>query len=328
MSHALGQHSKPSNTQAPKIVNALKKLFILLRSQTGHDFSQYKPSTIHRRIERRMAVHQIETMDNYITYAQQTPTEVEALSRDLLIGVTNFFRDPPAFTAIEKTVIPKLFTNKPAGGVIRVWTPGCATGEESYSLSILLAERQEFMKQNFKVQVFATDIDSQAIATARAGLYPASITSDLSPERLARFFSPEPDNSAYRIHKGIRDMLVFSEQNVIKDPPFSKLDMISCRNLLIYMGGDLQKKLIPLFHYALNPGGILFLGTSETVGDFTNLFDTLDRKLKIYQRKEDFHPMALGRFLPPMTATGLALSPMPLPKKRLSASRWAILSPN
>ena len=160
------------------------------------------------------------------------------------------------------------------------------------------------------MQVFATDIDSQAIATARAGLYPASIAADISPERLARFFTAEPDGSAYRIHKGIRDMLVFSEQDVIKDPPFSKLDLISCRNLLIYMGGDLQKKLIPLFHYALNPGGFLFLGTSETVGEFGDLFATLDRKSKLYQRKEDFHGAqraALGRFLPPMTAMDAAL---------------------
>ena len=166
------------------------------------------------------------------------------------------------------------------------------------------------MKQSFKVQVFATDIDSQAIATARAGLYPASIAADISPERLARFFTAEPDGSAYRIHKGIRDMLVFSEQDVIKDPPFSKLDLISCRNLLIYMGGDLQKKLIPLFHYALNPGGFLFLGTSETVGEFGDLFAALDRKAKLYQRKEDFHGAqraALGRFLPPMTAMDVAV---------------------
>ena len=165
----------------------------------------------------------------------------------------------------------------------------------------------EALKQSFKVQVFATDIDSQAIEQARAGLYPASIAADISPERLARFFAQEPDGSAYRIHKSIRDMLVFSEQDVIKDPPFSKLDLISCRNLLIYMGGELQKKLIPLFHYALNPGGLLFLGTSETVGEFADLFATLDRKSKLYQRKEDVHGAqrpALGRFLPPMTEDG------------------------
>ena len=310
VAHAFGKPPRPATAPAPKAENALKKIFILLRAQTGHDFSQYKPSTIHRRIERRMAVHQIETMDGYVKYLQQTPAEVEALFRDLLIGVTSFFRDPEAFKALEEQVIPKLFAGKPAGAVIRVWSPGCSTGEEAYSIAILLQERMEALKQSFKVQVFATDIDSQAIATARAGLYPASIAADISPERLARFFTAEPDGSAYRIHKGIRDMLVFSEQDVIKDPPFSKLDLISCRNLLIYMGGDLQKKLIPLFHYALNPGGFLFLGTSETVGEFGDLFAALDRKSKLYQRKEDIHGAqraALGRFLPPVTALDAAL---------------------
>jgi len=310
VAHAFGKPPRPPTVPAPKAENALKKIFILLRAQTGHDFSQYKPSTLHRRIERRLAVHQIETLDGYVKYLQQTPAEVDALFRDLLIGVTHFFRDPEAFQALEEQVIPKLFAGKPADAVIRVWSPGCSTGEEAYSLAILLAERQEAMKQSVKVQVFATDIDRQAIATARAGLYPASIAADLSPERLARFFTAEPDGSAYRIHKGIRDLLVFSEQDVIKDPPFSKLDLISCRNLLIYMDGALQKKLIPRFHYALNPGGFLFLGTSETVGECDDLFAALDRKLKLYQRKEDSYSAqraAQGRFLPPMTALAAAL---------------------
>ena len=324
--HAFGKPpSRAASPPAPKAENELKKIFILLRAQTGHDFSQYKPSTIHRRIERRMAVHQIKTMDGYVKYLQQAAAEVEALFRDLLIGVTNFFRDPGAFRAIEEQIIPKLFSGKLEDGVVRVWVPGCSTGEEAYSLAILLAEHQEAMKQTFKVQVFATDIDSQAIATARVGLYPASIAADITSERLARFFAIESDGSAYRIHKGIRDMLVFSEQNVIKDPPFSKLDLISCRNLLIYLGGDLQKKIIPLFHYALNPGGFLFLGTSETVGEFMDLFAVVDRKLKLYHRREDVHSVqraVLGRFLPPMTAieaaTPLATEKQPgLKKMRL-----------
>ena len=228
----------------------------------------------------------------------------------MLIGVTNFFRDPAAFTIIEEQIIPKLFAGKDADYVIRIWAPGCSTGEEAYSLAILLAERQEAMKRSFKVQVFATDIDSQAIATARAGLYPASISADVSQVRLKRFFSIESDGNAYRIHKSIRDMLVFSEQNIIKDPPSSKLDMISCRNLLIYMGGDLQKKIMPLFHYALNPGCFLFLGTSETVGEFDDLFAAHDRKQKIYQRKDDFHSAGratLARFLPALSAIDVAL---------------------
>lgn len=308
--HAFGKPPRLVAAPEPKADNALKKIFILLRAQTGHDFSQYKPSTIYRRIERRMAVHQIQTMDGYVKYLQQMPAEVEALFRDLLIGVTSFFRDPEAFKALEEQIIPKLFADKPASAVIRVWSPGCSTGEEAYSLAILLAERQKTIKQCFKVQVFATDIDSKALAHARAGLYPASIAADIPPERLARFFTAEPDGNAYRIHKDIRDLLVFSEQNVIKDPPFSKLDLISCRNLLIYMGGDLQKKLIPLFHYALNRDGFLFLGTSETVGEFNNLFSALDRKLKLYQSKEDIRSAqraAPNRLPPPMPATDVTL---------------------
>ncbi|WP_094228708.1 chemotaxis protein CheB [Methanolobus psychrotolerans] len=289
VAHAFGKPPRPATAPVPRIENALKKIFILLRAQTGHDFSQYKPSTIQRRIERRMAVHQIDTLEEYLKYFQQTPIEVEALFGDMLIGVTNFFRDPEAFKVLEELVIPKLFAGKPAEGTIRVWSSGCSTGEEAYSLAIMLDEHQETLKKIFKVQVFATDIDSRAIATARAGIYPSSIATDLSPERLARFFVAEPGGGAYRIHKSIRDMLVFSEQNVIKDPPFSKLDLISCRNLLIYMNGDLQKKLIPLFHYALNSGGFLFLGTSESVGDFGDLFSVLNRKSKLFQRKDDFH---------------------------------------
>ncbi len=310
VNHAFGSAPPSDTSQLHKTENLLKKIFILLRSQSGHDFSLYKPSTIHRRIDRRMAVHQIETIEGYVKYLQQTPGEVDALFHDLLIGVTNFFRDPEAFKMLETQAIPGLFAGKHTGDVVRVWSPGCSTGEEAYSLGIQLIECMETLKKSYTVQVFATDIDSRAIAAARAGLYPASIAADITPERLARFFTAEPGGSAYRIHKGIRDMLVFSEQDVIKDPPFSKLDLISCRNLLIYMGGDLQKKLIPLFHYALNPGGILFLGTSETVGDFVDLFTARDRKLKLYQRKDNFQGAqraALGRFLPPLTAMGAAL---------------------
>jgi two-component system CheB/CheR fusion protein len=305
VARAFGRPPRPSTVPPPpsSAENALKKIYVLLRAQTGHDFSEYKPSTIHRRIDRRMAVHQIETIEGYLKFLQQTPAEVEALFRDLLIGVTNFFRDPEAFKALEAQVVPKLFAGKPSGAVIRVWSQGCSTGEEAYSLAILLQEHLEVLKRGYKVQVFATDIDSRAIAAARMGLYSASIAADVSPERLARFFAAEPDGSAYRVHKGIRDILVFSEQDVVKDPPFSKLDLISCRNVLIYMGGHLQKKIIPLLHYALNPGGFLFLGTSETVGDFGDLFTALDRKLKLYQRKEDFRGMQrprLGHLLPPM----------------------------
>lgn len=302
--HAFGQTRVPVSVDTPKSESALKKIFVLLRAQTGHDFSQYKPSTINRRVERRMAVHQIDALESYVRFLQQTSTEVEALFRDLLIGVTNFFRDPDAFKVLEDQIIPKLFEDKPAGSAVRVWCTGCSTGEEAYSIAILLQERMESLKQHFTVQLFATDIDSRAIAIARSGLYPANIAADISPERLARFFSAEADGSAYRVHKGIRDMLVFSEQDVIKDPPFSRLDLITCRNLLIYMNVVLQKKLIPLFHYALRHGGVLFLGTSEGVGEFSESFTVLDRKAKLYQRKENVHARERGsiaHILPPLT---------------------------
>jgi two-component system, chemotaxis family, CheB/CheR fusion protein len=308
--HAFGKLPRMAPVDDSKAENALKKIFIILRTQTGHDFSLYKQGTINRRVERRMAVHQIDSIAAYIKYLQQNSVEVEALFRDLLIGVTNFFRDPEAMRALEEQAIPKLFAHKPAGSVVRVWVPGCSTGEEAYSIAILLVERLETLKQNYTLQVFATDIDRQAIASARTGIYPASIAADISPERMARFFTVEADGNAFRIHKGIRDLLIFSEQDVIKDPPFSKLDLISCRNLMIYMGAQLQRKLISVFHYALNPDGILFLGTSEGVGEFNELFSEMDRKAKLYNRKEDAHSLhlaAMGRFNPALTAMDAAL---------------------
>lgn len=282
----------------------MKTIFTLLRHQTGHDFSNYKQSTVQRRIERRMLAQQVNTLDNYVTLLQHTASEVEALFRDLLIGVTQFFRDPQAFRALELEVIPQLFENKQANGLIRTWTTGCSTGEEAYSLAILLVERMEALNANVKLQLFASDVDSRAIATARGGLYPASIAADISAERLARFFTLEANGSAYRIHKSIRDLLVFSEQDVIKDPPFSRLDLLTCRNLMIYMGPELQKKLIPLFHYALKPGGWLFLGSSEGVGEFDTLFSTLEGNAKIYRHKVDLQgqqKLLLSRALAPMT---------------------------
>jgi two-component system CheB/CheR fusion protein len=303
----------PIHTDRPVLINegALKKIFVLLRTHIGHDFSQYKPSTIHRRIERRMSVHQIALIEDYMRYLQQTPSEVDALFHDLLIGVTNFFRDPEAFAALQEQVIPQLFVGKPTlGGVVRIWVAGCSTGEEAYSMAILLQEHMEAIKQSYTVQVFATDIDTRAIAIARNGLYPVGIAADVSPLRLARFFTAEPEARGYRIHKSIRDMLVFSEQDLIKDPPFSKLDLISCRNLLIYLNAELQKRLMPLFHYALNPQGMLFLGTSEGIGDFLTLFGALDRKAKLFQRKPSDLGLPHGspsRFLPSQSALDAAL---------------------
>lgn len=267
----------------PKHVNNLQKIFLLLRDQTGHDFSHYKPSSIDRRITRRMTIQQIDDIEEYVRYLLNSPSEVEALFHDLLIGVTNFFRDPKAFDMLEEKVIPRLFEGKPANSVIRAWSCGCSSGEEPYSLAILLQERLETLGNPYTVQIFATDIDTRAIATARAGLYPMSIAADITPQRLEKFFALEPDGKHYRIVKKIRDMIIFSEQDVIKDPPFSNLDLISCRNLLIYFSSVLQKKVIPLFHYALNAKGILLLGASEGIGEFHNLFTCLDEKSKLYE---------------------------------------------
>ncbi|MBK8578507.1 MAG: PAS domain-containing protein [Candidatus Accumulibacter sp.] len=325
VAHAFGEHSALIAEQTPSNENALKKIFILLRAQTGHDLSQYKTNTINRRIVRRMALHQIESIEDYVRYLQKSPAEVDALFRDLLIGVTSFFRDPQAFQALEEQVIPQIFDNHPPGSVIRVWSTGCSTGEEAYSIAILLQERMEALKQGWTLQVFASDIDRHAIAAARAAVYPASIAADISPQRLARFFTAEADGSAYRINKSIRDLLVFSEHDLLRDPPFSRLDLISCRNLLIYLGAELQKSIIPLFHYALNPSGMLFLGTSESVGNFFDLFSVLDRKAKIYQRQEDFagkQYAALRRFLPTRTVLSRSSakgdSPVRLPLREVA----------
>ena len=286
--------------------NLLKKIFVVLRGHSGHDFSQYKPSTVNRRLVRRMAVNQIDSLEGYLKLLQRIPAEVDALFQDLLIGVTNFFRDPEAFQNLAEQIVPSMLDRKEPGSPIRIWSVGCSTGEEPYSVAMVLSEQLETRKLGSPVQIFATDIDPRAIAHARAGAYPAGIAADLTPARLARFFSSDP-GPGYRIRKGIRDMIIFSEQDVVRDPPFSKLDLIVCRNVLIYLGPELQRKLIPLFHYALNPGGILFLGTSESVGEFGDLFSVVDRKAKFFQRREHVagaHRTPLGRFLPPPAAEG------------------------
>ncbi len=284
---------------------ALLSLFVMLRARTSHDFSQYKRNTILRRVERRMAVHQIARVDEYARFCQQTPTEVTALFRDLLIGVTQFFRDPAVFEALAGQVIARIVEGKEPGSVVRVWVPGCSTGEEAYSIAMLFQERLDAEKKSLKVQMFATDIDGHAIEVARGGSYPAAIAADVSPERLARFFVKDADGASYRVQKGLRDTLVFSEHDIIKDPPFSRLDLISCRNLLIYLGAELQRRLIPLFHYALCAGGYLLLGTSESVGEFADLFTVVDRESKLYQNRETLraaHPSYKGGFVLPLPA--------------------------
>ncbi len=271
--------------------DALQKIFIILRSRTGHDFSLYKMNTICRRIERRMNLHHIEDITDYLRYLQESEREANILFKELLIGVTNFFRDPEAFKAL-RNLLSSLLESKPDNDTLRVWVAGCSSGEEAYSIAILLLECMDERQCRLNVQIFATDIDQDAIALARAGLYPSSIRADVGPERLQRHFIKEDDDQ-YRINKSIREMLVFAQQNIIKDPPFTKLDLLVCRNLLIYLGPELQSKLMPIFHYSLNPDGILFLGSSESVGQNTDLFIPEHKKWKIFRRKltgNSFHP--------------------------------------
>lgn len=312
----VARHIGPSPAQpssdSRQAQGAMKKVLVVLRDRTHHDFSQYKQSTVTRRVERRMAVHQLKSLADYVRYLQDEPAEADALLGDLLIGVTSFFRDTEPFAALREQGIAHLFDDKPAGSTIRVWVAGCSTGEEAYSIAILLQEQIQTLNQQFTIQLFATDVDRRAIEVARAGFYPPNIAADVSAERLARFFVEAPTDGSFRVNKVLRDMLVFSEQDVIKDPPFSKLDLISCRNMLIYMGPELQQKLIPLFHYALNPNGVLFLGTSESVGDFGDLFAGLDRKSKLYRRKE----VTLGtRHAPIVNFSPTVKGPVPRPAK-------------
>jgi len=296
--HPFTREAEKAPEEEPSATNLLQKILILVRSRTGNDFSQYKHSTIIRRIERRIAVHEIANMSDYLRYLQKYPEELDTLFKELVIGVTNFFRDREAFECLKKKVIPSLFEDKTSdSSVLRVWVPGCSTGEEAYSLGILLQEHMEQTKREIKVQIFATDIDNSAIETARAGTYPHGIGVDVRPERLRRFFNKH--DNAYQVKKSIRDMIVFAVQNVITDPPFSKLDLISCRNLLIYMGSELQKRLLPIFHYSLHKNGFMFLGTSETVGEFSDLFEPVDRKWKIFRRRETEAPGAIALELTP-----------------------------
>lgn len=269
-----------------KSVGAIEKVFILLRSHTGSDFSLYKKSTLLRRIERRMGLHQIDSLIHYVRFLRENPREIDMLFRELLIGVTNFFRDPSAWDALKTEVLPGLLSARPAGSIVRAWVPGCSTGEEAYSLAMVFKEAMEPFKgaKNIGLQIFATDLDRDAIEKARLGFYPDNIVADVTPERLRRFFMQE--ERGYRVSKEIRETVVFAPQNVISDPPFTKLDILSCRNLLIYLSSELQKKLIPLFHYSLSPAGVLFLGSAETVGSFSSLFFNVDAKSRIYRRLE------------------------------------------
>ena len=264
--------------------SALSKIVILLRSHTGADFSQYKKTTLYRRIERRMGVHAIDRIADYVQLLRENPQERELLFRELLIGVTGFFRDPAVWEALKTLALPPLLESLPPRTSLRAWVPACSTGEEAYSLAIVLKEALDALQpeQPVSVQIYATDLDAEAIEAARRGIYAKKVAADVSTERLARFFIAEP--RGYRVTQEIREQVIFAPQNLLSDPPFTKLDILLCRNLLIYFTSEVQKKLVPLFHYSLNPGGILLLGSAETIGGFSDLFAPIDGKARLFRR--------------------------------------------
>ena len=311
---------EPSPSRWPE--GAMKKIFAILRARVGHDFSKYKRKTVVRRLERRMAVNEVALLNDYVRFLQSNTTEGQALFEDLLIGVTGFFRDPEAYQELQQRAIPLLFADKEPGASIRVWVPGCSAGEEAYSIAILLEEQMAALKHSYKVQVFATDLDQAAIERARAGVFPESIAGEVSTERLARHFAPEQSSHELRVNKNIRSMVIFSEHDVLKDPPFSRLDLISCRNLLIYLETEAQAQLFRLFHYALRPGGFLFLGSSETAAGAADLFAGADRKSKLYVRKDDAPGVRvpMQHFVPRWAVAPTGSGPLP-PGKGVGVSR-------
>jgi two-component system CheB/CheR fusion protein len=261
----------------------IDKIIILLREMSGHDFSSYKKNTLFRRIERRKSIHQIDKIQNYVRFLQENPKEIEILFRELLIGVTSFFRDTAVWDELKETVLPKLIEEMPHDHVIRAWTPACSTGEEAYSLAMIFKETMAKLNlhKNLSLQIFATDLDHDAINKARKGFFPSNITAEVSPDRIRNFFTKEADG--FRVNNTIREMIVFAPQNVIKDPPFTKIDILTCRNMLIYMESDLQKKILDLFNYSLNNGGIMVLGTAESLGQLHDSFEEINPKLKIFR---------------------------------------------
>ncbi len=300
---------KPEKMVSEQTVNYLQKIVILVRNQTGLDFSQYKQSTLVRRIDRRMNLHQINRISEYIHYLQENPAEIQILQKEFLIGVTSFFREPEAFKSLKEKAVPEIFKNMTSDQTVRVWVPACSTGEEAYSIAIILKEYMDEVKSDIKAQIFATDVDREAIEVARTGVYPENIAIDVSPERLSRFFIKNSDS--YNVNKEIREMVVFAPQNVISDPPFLRIDLISCRNLMIYLTPDVQKKLLLILHYSLNQDGFLFLGSSETVGDFTDLYSPADKKWKLFKRKGERTPLL------PATGAILAATRIEIPQAEM-----------
>jgi two-component system CheB/CheR fusion protein len=285
--------SSRATDSAPEQMDSLNSIFRLLRSATGVDFAHYKPATIRRRVARRMAVHKMEDVDEYARFLPAHAEEAARLYEDLLVSVTSFFRDPAAFLMLKTTALPRLLKNRAESSAIRIWVAGCSSGEEVYSIAICLLEAVAETGKEFDIQIFGTDISDLAIEQARAGIYPVNIREGVSPERLERFFVK--GESGYRISKRIRELCVFARQNLISDPPFSRLDLISCRNVLIYLGGPLQRKVLATLHYALSPGGFLLLGESEGLGALEPYFEPQDKRVKLYAKKLTKDPSAKGR---------------------------------
>jgi two-component system CheB/CheR fusion protein len=277
--------SRESTDIVPAESTGLNTIFQLLRRSTGVDFTHYRQTTILRRMQRRMVVHKIDKLEDYVRHVQTHPAEIKALYQDMLINVTSFFRNPKVFDAFKAEVYGNIRKNRGPDGAIRIWTPGCASGEETYSVAIALLEFLGDKAGHTPVQFFGTDVSETSIAKARAGVYPENIQGDVSADRLRRFFTKV--EGGYRINKSIRDMCIFAQHNVLSDPPFSQMDLICCRNLLIYLEPMLQSKVISLFHYASRPGGYLVLGTSEGIGSGGNLFTNVDRTYKIFMKKNN-----------------------------------------
>lgn len=275
--------AEPGVEQAHEEARLLREILVLLRRATGHDFSRYKRGTVGRRLARRMQLHGLTRLEGYLELLRAEPDEAHALFRDLLIVVTNFFRDPEAFDALAQEVIPRLFADKGQDGELRVWVPGCATGEEAYSLAILLLEHAAQLEERPAIQILATDLSNEALAVGREGVYPEAIAADVSPERLARYFVHA--GSAYRVREEVRELVLFAPHSLLRDPPFSHIDLISCRNLLIYLQRDLQRQVLEILQYALDPGGYLFVGSSEHV-DEGDLFTSSSAEHSIYVRQE------------------------------------------
>ena len=326
-----GPGSTPSEPfDAPP--DTIETIFSLLRQRTRHDFSLYKPSTLNRRIERRMAIHGLDVMAEYVRFLRQNTQEVDLLFKELLIGVTSFFRDATVWQYMLDTALPALLAGRAGETKFRAWVAGCSTGEEAYTLAIVFKEAMRHRPEHHdcSLQIFASDLSPDAVATARAGRYPASIGASMPPEIAARYFKAQ--GAALVVSKPIRDMVLFAQHDVVLDPPFTRLNILSCRNLLIYFDATLQRRLLPLFHYSLRPGGLLLLGSSETIGSFSKLFEPVDSKLRLYMRRPTqaaAGPEFLLKSFPPLLKltkeTPMPSSPSAVPGDSLQAAADHVL---